>query len=180
MQHSYRLFNCRVNNTSTKAGFEFIIANKRCNPPFKNDKWYQPKKCSAIEYNSCVYQPTGWSRPYRFVVMRIPKENTAKPGKPQQCELFVADRYKYRIFCTSLKRKAHKVILEYDKRADVENLVGEAKREGLDAIPSARFKNNYAFFQIVMLGFNIWRYLKIMAHSVHDEKAESQDQILVK
>jgi len=30
---------------------------------------------------------------------------------------------------------AHHVIAEYDKRADVENLVGEAKREGLDAIP---------------------------------------------
>ena len=41
-------------------------------------------------------------------------------------------------------RKAHKVIAEYDKRADVENLVGVSKREGLDAIPSSRFKNNYA------------------------------------
>jgi hypothetical protein len=55
------------------------------------------------------------------------------------------------------------VIVEYDKRADVENLVGEAKREGLDAIPSSRFKNNYAYFQIVMLAYNIWRYLKMIA-----------------
>ena len=60
--------------------------------------------------------------------------------------------------------KAHKVITEYDKRADVENLVGEAKREGLDAIPSGKFKNNYAFFQIVMMAYNIWRYMKILAH----------------
>ncbi len=56
------------------------------------------------------------------------------------------------------------MIAKYDKRADVENLVGEAKREGLDAIPSARFKTNYAFFQIVMLAYNFWRYMKIMAH----------------
>ena len=55
------------------------------------------------------------------------------------------------------------MIAQYDKRADVENLVGEAKREGLDAIPSAKFKNNYAFFQIVMLAYNLWRYMKIMA-----------------
>jgi hypothetical protein len=41
--------------------------------------------------------------------------------------------------------------------------VGEAKREGLDAIPSSRFKNNYAYFQIVMLVYNIWRYLKMLA-----------------
>ncbi|MDP6681497.1 MAG: hypothetical protein QF876_00640 [Desulfobacterales bacterium] len=38
--------------------------------------------------------------------------------------------------------KARKVIAKYDKRSDVENLVGEAKREGLDAIPSDKFKNN--------------------------------------
>ncbi len=43
-------------------------------------------------------------------------------------------------------------------------MVGEAKHEGLDAIPSGKFKNNYAFFQIVMLAYNIWRYLKIMAN----------------
>jgi hypothetical protein len=38
--------------------------------------------------------------------------------------------------------KALKVIAKYDKRSDVENLVGEAKREGLDAIPSDNFKND--------------------------------------
>jgi hypothetical protein len=47
---------------------------------------------------------------------------------------------------------AHQIIADYDKRAEVENLVGEAKDEGLDMIPSAKSKNNYAFFQIVMLG----------------------------
>lgn len=68
-----------------------------------------------------------------------------------------------KVFCTSLNGKAHEVMENYDKRADVENLVGEAKREGLDAIPSGKFKNNYAFFQIVMLAYNLWRYFKILA-----------------
>jgi hypothetical protein len=79
-----------------------------------------------------------------------------RPSHPWvQCELFEDDRYKYRIFCTDLRAKAHKVISQYDKRADVENLVGEAKREGLSAIRSSRFKNNYAYFHIVMLAYNI-------------------------
>ena len=47
---------------------------------------------------------------------------------------FEDDNYTYRIFCTDLAGKAHDVIFEYDKRADVENLVGEAKREGLEMI----------------------------------------------
>ena len=96
--------------------------------------------------------------------MRIPKELKRASKQPQQCVLFEDDQYTYLIFCTSLAGKAHEVIVEYDKRADVENLVGEAKREGLDMIPSARFKSNYAFFQIVMLAYNIWRYMKMIAH----------------
>ena len=146
-----------------KAGFQFIIANKSCNPPFDSKGWYRPWKRKHFEYNSCTYKPIGWGVACRFVAMRFPKKKDKKPGQAVQCELFEDDRYTYRIFCTSLSSKPHKVIAEYDKRADVENLVGEAKREGLDAIPSAKFKNNYAFFQIVMLAYNTWRYLKMIA-----------------
>ncbi len=147
-------------------GFDFIIANKKCDPPFDPHCWYRPWKRKQIEFNSCVYQPIGWDRPHRFVAMRIAKQ--AKPFKsnqPIQCELFADDCYTYRIFCTSQSASAHEVISQYDKRADVENLVGEAKREGLGAIPSTKFKNNYAFFQVVMLAYNIWRYMKLLASS---------------
>jgi len=143
-------------------GFNFIIANKRCNPPFDAGTWYRPWKRKDIEYNSCVYQPIGWEASCRFVAMRIPKAQSASK-QPVQCALFEDDSYTYRIFCTSLSGPAHEVVSQYDKRADVENLVGEAKREGLDAIPSAKFKNNYAFFQLVMLSYNIWRYMKLLA-----------------
>jgi hypothetical protein len=152
-----------------QAGFDFIIANKGCEPPFDPSSWYRPWKRKPFEYNSCVYQPTGWGAACRFVVMRIPKEQAKKPGQAIQCVLFEDERYQYRIFCTSLAGPAHKIISEYDKRADVENLVGEAKREGLDAIPSAKFKTNYAYFQIVMLAYNIWRYLKMIAQIGTDE-----------
>ena len=158
-------------------GFDFIIANKSSRPPFDPKTWYRAKKRKPFEFNSCMYQPTGWEVPCRFVAMRIPKELKAPPGRPVQCELFVDDRFTYRIFCASLKGKPNKVIAGYDKRADVENLVGESKREGLEAIPSAKFKNNYAYFQIVMLAFNIWRYFKMMAEisnqSVASDTADS-------
>jgi hypothetical protein len=144
-------------------GFDFIIANKGARPPFDSETWYRPKKRKPFEYNSCIYQPIGWKAPCRFVAMRIPKELKSPLGQPVQCELFEDDRYTYRIFCTSLSGKPHKVIAQYDKRADVENLIGESKREGLEAIPSAKFKNNYAYFQIVMFAYNIWRYFKMMA-----------------
>jgi len=144
-------------------GFKFIIANKGCEPRFDAGKWYKPWKRKNVEFNSCNYQPIGWKMACRFVAMRIPKEIKQPSDQPVQCVLFEDDRYTYRIFCTNLAGPAHKLIDIYDKRADVENLVGEAKREGLDAIPSGRFKSNYAFFQIVMLAYNIWRYMKILA-----------------
>lgn len=143
------------------AGFDFIIANRGCTPIFDRKGWYRPWKRKAIEFNSCLYKPGDWGQPCRFVAMRIPKKQ--KQPQPQQCMLFEDDNYTYRIFCTNLAGKAHQVVVEYDKRADVENLVGEAKREGLDMIPSAKFKSNYAFFQIVMLAYNIWRYMKMLA-----------------
>ncbi|MEJ2109045.1 MAG: IS1380 family transposase, partial [Acidobacteriota bacterium] len=146
-----------------KCGFDFIIANRKCNPPFERDAWYRPWKRRDFEFNSCVYQPIGWDAPCRFVVMRIPNQQ-------EQCVLFEEDSYTYRIFCTSLSSPAHKVIGAYDKRADVENLVGEAKREGLEAVPSTKFKNNYAFFQLVMLSYNIWRYIKLLAAKSQESK----------
>ena len=156
---------------SIESGFQFIIANRGCTPVFNTNNWQRPFKRKPIEYNSCIYQPGGWEQPCRFVAMRIAKGLNQPSKQPQQCVLFEDDKYTHRIFCTNLAGNAHQIIAEYDKRADVENLVGEAKREGLDMIPSSKFKNNYAFFQIVMLAYNIWRYMKIIAN-----KSVSADQ----
>lgn len=155
--------------------WDFIISAKSCNPPFDPQGWYRPVKAEAIEYNECVYAPLGWQRHMRFVAMRIPKHTEAQ-GKAVQLELFEDDRYTYRIFCTTRQGKPHTVIEGYDKRADVENLIGEAKREGLEAIPSRKFKNNYAWFQLVMLSYNIWRYIKILAEKSTGEQQQEKSQ----
>ncbi len=38
-----------------EAGFDFIIANKGCNPPFDPHSWYRPFKRIIIEYNIWRY-----------------------------------------------------------------------------------------------------------------------------
>jgi len=64
--------------TSVKAaldeGYDFIFSNKQCEPFFDASTWYRPRKTEEMEFNSCFYQPFGWQRPCRFVVMRIPKK----------------------------------------------------------------------------------------------------------
>lgn len=158
-------FSHKAVKAAVACGFSFIIANRAGKPVFDDAGWYKTKPKDAISYNDCTYQPKDWDSPYRFVAMRIPIEEakTASESEKQQVPLFKDDRYKYRIFVTDRKQKAHTVIEEYDGRADAENLVGEVKREGLAAIPSAKFKNNYAFFCIVMLAYNIWRWMKLVA-----------------
>jgi hypothetical protein len=158
---------------TTHEGFEFIFGNKVCQPVFDHRRWYRPHKRVAAEYNSCLYQPMGWSRPCRFVAMRIAKDPAATHA---QQSLFDEDRFTYRVFCTSLNTSAHKAIGIYDRRADVENLIGEVKREGLDAIPSAKFNTNAAFFQLVLLAYNIWRYFKLLAQQSVDTKPKTAAQ----
>lgn len=143
-----------------KCGYDFIFGNKRCAPNFEDKNWY---KNGAYDYNESTYEPTGWDQPCRFVVMRILKEDGKKDNTVEQLGLFDEKKYKYRVFATSLSWKVHTVIRKYDKRADVENLIGESQREGILAIPSKRFLSNLAFFQIVMLAYNIWRWMKIMS-----------------
>jgi Transposase DDE domain group 1 len=143
--------------------YDFIFSNKQCEPLFDSQTWYRPYRREEAEFNSCMYKPFGWRQACRFVAMRLPRKPEGTKSQTQQ-ELFEEDYYSYRIFCTSLTGKAHEVIERYDKRADAENLIGEAKQEGLDAIPSGKFKNNYAFFQIAMLAYNLWRYFKLLAN----------------
>ena len=158
---------------ANEEGYDFIFGNKGCNPPFETLQWYKARKKDEVEYNEIMYQPMGWDYACRFVTMRILKEAEAN-GENVQLQLHEDDRYKYRIFVTSLKGKPHGVIEEYDKRADCENLIGEAKREGLEAIPSAKFSSNYAYFQLVMLTYNIWRSFKMIAE--HSQAVSTEQE----
>jgi hypothetical protein len=45
-------------------------------------------------------------------------------------------------------------------------------------IPSAKFKNNYAFFQIVMLAYNIWRYMKMIAQMCVSGNCSAKGSVL--
>ncbi len=143
-------------------GFDYTFANKRCKPNFSDRGWY---RWGEYEYNQTLYQAEGWTRKRRFVVMRIHKDRL----KDRQLKLFKEDTYAYRVFVTSLQTRPHKVIADYDNRADAENLINEAQTEGILAIPSKRFSANHAFFQIVMLSFNLWRWMKMLGSVHHSE-----------
>jgi hypothetical protein len=139
-----------------ECGFDFIFGNKRCTPVFKGKGWY---RWGDYDYNESMHQPTGWYAECRFVAMRIRKDQMGD----RQLEMFPDDEYSYRVFATNISWRPHAVIKRYDKRASVESLIKEAQQEGILAIPSRRFLSNHAFFQIIMLAYNIWRWIKLVA-----------------
>jgi hypothetical protein len=148
----------------------YLIAAKNVKPEFDPERWYRaPKGDAQIQYNSCDFKPGSWKKSRRFVTMRKLKKD-ASNANGQQPDLFDEGDYTYRSFVTDRKGPAHKLIAEYDDRAACETLIGEAKREGLCAIPSKRFRNNMVFFQIVMFVYNLWRYMQ----AVVDAKEKSQ------
>jgi hypothetical protein len=147
--------------------FLYTFGNKRCAPPFPKTKW---NRHGAYEYNQCWYQPAGWPEKCRFVVMRIKKEQMGE----RQLNLLESETYAYRVFVTNEKGRPHKIIEDYDGRAAVEPLIGEAQREGVLAIPSKKFQSHHAFFQMVMLAYNLWRWMKLQVG--HQPGQEQQGQ----
>ena len=100
--------------------------------------------------------------------MRIPKERVGD----RQLKLLDGENYVDRVFVTNVPGRPHIVIDDYDQRAAVESLIGEAQREGVLAIPSKRFQAHHAFFQVVMLAYNLWRWMKLLAG--HAERQAQQ------
>jgi hypothetical protein len=147
-------------------GCEFIFASETYQAPIPREGWYRWGDC---EYNEYFHCPKDWKQAMRFVVMRRPKRGTS-----EEPYLIEEMEYTYRGFATNLGLRPHNVVRMYDKRAAVETLIGEAQREGILAIPSRRFQSSYAFFQVAMFAYNLWRWIKMVAG--HREPAEPDTQ----
>ena len=100
----------------------------------------------------CPYQPHGWPRPYRFVVVRklLPEEDSP------QTTLFATRRYTYHAFVTNLRIWPLAVYRLYNDRAAVENIIKELKADyPLAKIPTGQFAANEAYFHLLLLAYNL-------------------------
>jgi len=80
-----------------------------------------------IEYNSCIYQPTGWGRACRFVAMRILKEQK-QPSKQPYSVCFLKTIITHTGFSVRILLEKPMMSLPNTTSGPMfENLVGEAK-----------------------------------------------------
>jgi len=112
---------------------------------------------SQIAVAEFRYQPHGWKKAGRFIVIR-----RVEPEQPtQQLSLFKMGRYTYQVIVTNLKLKPVKVWRFYNRRATGELVIRELK-EGyaIVKIPTKHFEANSAFFQLTLFAYNLIMWFK--------------------
>jgi hypothetical protein len=120
-------------------------------------QWKPSPRTDADEECEFLYQPEGWSKPYRFVALRTEKAlEELEAEEIEQYQLFETSQYKYRVFVTNMSDPICFVVWFYGQRGGSENLIKEANNDaGLAAHPSGRFDVNGNHFQFAMLAYNL-------------------------
>lgn len=142
----------------------FYVIVSRLTPPIKS-------RLGGLRYRRIAprvwgaefhYRPMDWRHPRRFVVIRRPV-----PEVPSaQLHLFQMEGYTYQVFVTNLALKPLNLWRFYNKRATAELIIRELKDAyALGKIPTQDFAANEAFFQIVLLAYNLLNWFKrLCAH----------------
>lgn len=103
------------------------------------------------------YQPTGWPGPRRFIAIRRPA-----PEEPSwQLTLWRLGKYTYQVIVTNLELTPLYVWRFYNDRAGAELVIRELKEAyALGKIPTKIWAANVAYFQLVVLAYNLLNWLK--------------------
>jgi Transposase DDE domain group 1 len=117
------------------------------------------KLATGWEVGEFHYQPHGWKRPHRFVVVRRPIPQD--PVEAQQLTLFKDRKYAYHVLVTNLQTHPWRVWRYYAKRATIEKNIRELLYDyPLGKIPTEDWVANVAFFQILLLAYNLVHWFK--------------------
>ena len=133
-----------------------------------------PKKTDADWECEFLYQPDGWSKPYRFVALRYEKACAElQAEEAEQYQLFETSQYTYRVFVTNMSDPIDLVVWFYNQRGGAENLIKEANNDaGLTAHPSGRFDVNGNHFQLAMLAYNLNCWLMLFNREAQADASE--------
>lgn len=118
-----------------------------------------------------LYTPRRWKRPRRFVVIRrpVPEEPSA------QLHLFRMEGFSYQVFVSNMKLKPLNLWRFYNRRATAELIIRELKYAyALGKIPTQDFAANEAFFQVVLLAYNLLNWFRRMCVPARWQRATLQ------
>lgn len=126
------------------------------------------RKLSGVRFHSIsplwqvgkfLYQPIGWQKPHKFIVMR--KRLPETHSEQAQLTLFQLDDWAYHILVTNLPLLPENVWRFYHQRAAVELIIRELKHDyPLGKIPTRYFAANEAYFHFLLLAYNLINWFK--------------------
>jgi len=119
-----------------------------------DEAWSVLDVADKSEVAEFEYQPYGWAKGYRFLVVRRPY----KSG--EQIDIF-SPQYKYQVVVTNRRGCARDLVLFHRKKCNVENRIKEVKGGfNLHHLPSANFFANWVYFWCGQLAYNLVCWLK--------------------
>jgi hypothetical protein len=113
----------------------------------------------GIDTAEFKYQCEGWKEPRRFVAIRrlLPED----PQEAAQLTLFKDRRYAYQLMVTNLTLEPYRLWRFYVQRARIEKNIRELLYDyPLGKIPTEDWVANVAFFQILLLAFDLMHWFK--------------------
>jgi hypothetical protein len=111
----------------------------------------------GVETATFRYQPHGWTRPARFVVIRRPQPEDAS----EQLRLFQLGRYHYQVLVTNLPLQPLNLWRFYNDRAAVELIIKQLKGDyALGHIPTRHYLANETYFHLLLLAYNLMNWFK--------------------
>jgi hypothetical protein len=111
----------------------------------------------GIEAAEFLYQPIGWKKRYRFIVIRrpIPEDPT------EQLTLFSVGKFSYQVMVTNMELKPINIWRFYNGRAGVELIIKELKNDyPVAKIPTKHFASNESYFHILLFSYNVVNWFK--------------------
>lgn len=111
----------------------------------------------GAETASFYYQPYGWRRAARFVVIR-----RLQPEDPlEQLRLFQFGRYHYQVLVTNLPLEPLNLWRFYNDRATVELIIRQLKGDyALGHIPTRHYLANETYFHLLLLAYNLMNWFQ--------------------
>lgn len=109
-----------------------------------------------------LHQPQTWKRQRRFVVIRRPLPVDSEEAA--QLTLFKDKKYSYSVLVTNLAINPWKVWTDYVDRSNIERSIRELLNDlALSKIPTETWTANVAFFQLLLLAYNLVHWFKRLA-----------------
>jgi hypothetical protein len=160
-----------------KRSCQFILVARKTGrlvDELKAADWKRSPRTDADGQCEFFYQPEGWGKAYRMLALRYEKKPAREAEEPQQYQLFDTPEYTYRVLLTNMDAPLDALVGFYRGRATAENLIQEANNDaGLSRHPSQRWMMNAAWFQVVMLAYNLNCWLMLF----NREESEKVEQM---